>query len=439
MSWFWRGAQSAVFYYLSCAPCSTFAHQRKRQRANRRAKAEKNAGEEADVGVYHHPSPFDTNVYWHEEMVAGPGPPIKRSTKEKGKSDSTRRLNTAGPGSSAGASSADTTMAVSTTDGMTEEKYGGRSSGDWNHKRYQRPDEVLWGFEDQISERGESIGMSAMGPSSTNSLGTYYTARNPAVNDLHPPVVSTPPTNRNEIRWMLQPPPSAKIMAGKAPANRSRSTTSSTGRKSDYQQIDEEVGLPRLCPASTSPSGQQESREVPRARQPQQNKAKQQMGGLEIRRELTSCENQPNRIAAEPSPSMTSGFRKHRPALSPINSFDHNEASTYTLGPLSLATCDSAADPHTKASGSSQKPFHPLIPSVSAPGLDSDISVGDADCGLPSTTLVDRLDLATTSINVPHLDPKQSSASSLDVRILKAKIDENLPQQSKIGHNGVAQ
>lgn len=32
MAWFWRGFQSAVFYYVSCAPCSKLAHQRKRHK-----------------------------------------------------------------------------------------------------------------------------------------------------------------------------------------------------------------------------------------------------------------------------------------------------------------------------------------------------------------------------------------------------------------------
>lgn len=52
--------------------------------------------------------------------------------------------------------------------------------------------------------------------------GTYYLAKNPPVNDLHPPVVSTAPSSRDETRWMLQPPPPAKIMEGKERVNRSR-------------------------------------------------------------------------------------------------------------------------------------------------------------------------------------------------------------------------
>ncbi len=56
-------------------------------------------------------------------------------------------------------------------------------------------------------------------------------ARNPPVNDLHPPVVSTAPSSREETRWMLQPPPSAKIMEGKERVNRNRADSDRSGRR----------------------------------------------------------------------------------------------------------------------------------------------------------------------------------------------------------------
>ena len=242
MSWFWRGFQSAVFYYLSCAPCSTFAHQRKRQKANRRARAEKAALAEASVGIYHHPSPFNTNSYWHEEVVMGPGPPVKRGTKDRGKTDSTRRLNTGGQGSSAGASSADTTLAVSrTSEGPAEEHNVGEVSEGWNIKIYQRPDEVLWGFERLGPPADESVRTPFPPHPSTHNNSMYYMPRNPAVNDFHPPTVSTLPSSPSEIRWMLQPPPTAMVMAGKCPANRSRSV--SGGSSAGVQKAGDTTGV----------------------------------------------------------------------------------------------------------------------------------------------------------------------------------------------------
>lgn len=83
---------------------------------------------------------------------------------------------------------------------------------------------------------------------------TYATSRNPPVNEYHPPVVSTPPLNVIETRWMLQPPPSAKVMAGKervesshsnvsrlsvlsaGEGSRSRSNSGASSRKSVYRR-----------------------------------------------------------------------------------------------------------------------------------------------------------------------------------------------------------
>lgn len=43
----------------------------------------------------------------------------------------------------------------------------------------------------------------------------YFVGRNPPLNDLHPPIVSTTPYDKEAMKWMLQPPPPASIMAGK--------------------------------------------------------------------------------------------------------------------------------------------------------------------------------------------------------------------------------
>lgn len=43
----------------------------------------------------------------------------------------------------------------------------------------------------------------------------YYVGRNPPVNDLHPPIVTTTPWDTGSMKWMLQPPPAASIMNGK--------------------------------------------------------------------------------------------------------------------------------------------------------------------------------------------------------------------------------
>lgn len=175
----------------------------------------------------------------------GPGPPKKKGDKTESKNASQRALNTAGQGSSYASSGAmSTTEAGSSPTAVTE---GSRLSGEgWNMKRYQREDEALWGHDthgpgqriiDAIAKAGSTAGrliesrLSRSGPVEEENPGTYYLARNPPVNDLHPPVVSTQPANRDETRWMLQPPPPAKVMEGKERVNRNRAGSNGSSRK----------------------------------------------------------------------------------------------------------------------------------------------------------------------------------------------------------------
>lgn len=235
MSWLWRGFQSAVFYYLSCAPCTKIAYQRRRHKATQRARAEA-AATEMEHGLYQHPTPFSTNIYWREEMALGPGPPQRNRNKdrERGRAESSRGLRSGGAGSSsvAGTSSADTMVEIEPKV-LGEEHQVGR--------RYQREDENLWGVS--------SDSITSMSRSSTTGsrTGYYYLARNPAVNDLHPPVVSTQPTHPSQTRWMLQPPPSARIMEGKMVSSRRRSGSgvsnlSDSSRKRDDKSLGRKVG-----------------------------------------------------------------------------------------------------------------------------------------------------------------------------------------------------
>lgn len=161
----------------------------------------------------------------------GPGPPQRKQREQKDKERERERnkggrgLATAGVGSSAatGASSADTVFGSEAADGREMEHE--RSSGEgWNRRRYQREDEMLWGIN--MSRSGSQKGTPKGGRSragTTSSACSYQYGCNPAVNDLHPPIVSTWPTNKSEMRWMLQPPPPARVMEGKERADRSRS------------------------------------------------------------------------------------------------------------------------------------------------------------------------------------------------------------------------
>ncbi|PMD48638.1 hypothetical protein L207DRAFT_415004 [Hyaloscypha variabilis F] len=227
--------QSVAFYVLSCSTCAKINHRRKAKVQAKKERAEKHELETEQPGLYRHPSPFSTNPYWTEEIMMGPGPP-KQKDKSGSKNASQRALNTAGQGSSYAGSSA---MSSEPPSSPTADTEGSRLSGDgWNRKRYQREDEALWGHDvpgpgqrimDAIAKAGSQAGRLLEGRLSKGGSGkeeenpgTYYLARNPPVNDLHPPVVSTAPSSRDETRWMLQPPPPAKIMEGKERVNRSR-------------------------------------------------------------------------------------------------------------------------------------------------------------------------------------------------------------------------
>lgn len=125
---------------------------------------------------------------------------------------------------------------------------GSRLSGEgWNLKRYQREDEALWGIDfhapgqkikDAITKAGNSASRFVEARLSRSGDATieereepksYFAPRIPPVNELHPPIVSTP-SSRDESRWMMQPPPSAKIMEGKERVVRSRADSNGSSR-----------------------------------------------------------------------------------------------------------------------------------------------------------------------------------------------------------------
>ncbi|KAJ5865942.1 hypothetical protein N7534_000495 [Penicillium rubens] len=199
--WLYRGAQSAVFYYASCTPCAENIDRRKRRKDATRIQREKEKERRNNEIVtdqprpFAQPTPFSTNVGWREEISLGPGPPARRGGHRN--VQRTDSWNT------------------DQSSQLKKDKTGGlmHPLGEkWKSMRYQREDEPLWG---QQEVRGSSIGFSGRGRADPNETSKYYIPRVPPVNDLHPPIVSGP-CSRAETRWMLQPPPSARVMAGKA-------------------------------------------------------------------------------------------------------------------------------------------------------------------------------------------------------------------------------
>lgn len=222
--------QSVAFYVLSCSTCAKFSHRRKIKSQAKRERAEKEVLEAKNPDLYRHPAPFSTNQYWNEDIMMGPSL-SKKNERGASKYTSSPALDNFGQPSSHTTSN---TVNSDTPSSPTVVTDISRMSGDcWNINRYQREDEALWGYDypkpgqilkDAVAKAGSAAGrlleggLNMIGSTKEESNGGVWPncyVRNPPVNDLHPPIVSKIPSNLAETRWMLQPPPSAKVMEGK--------------------------------------------------------------------------------------------------------------------------------------------------------------------------------------------------------------------------------
>jgi hypothetical protein len=244
-----RGIQSAIFYYLSCAPCTKAANRRNRKRQGERDRKEREAILATEPDAYRQPSPFRTNDYWAGEIRAGPGPPARKiGKKEREKRRREKGAGVVGRGRSATRESEEeSNIRVAGGIKVPEPAHLGglrgmlktevhRLSGLERWRLFQREDEELWGGESvedlaPDSWRGpfrQSVGGSSVGVPGPVTMHNrrrdgYWTAKNPPVNDMHPPVVSVPTRNKVANQWMLQPPPPSAVMNGYEHGNRNRS------------------------------------------------------------------------------------------------------------------------------------------------------------------------------------------------------------------------
>lgn len=239
--------QSAVFYFVACTPCAKVRHRQKAKGQARKERQEKAKLETEQPGLYRHPSPFNTNPYWQDEISMGPSLPKKAASKNS----SQRGLTSSGRESSSTPSMSERTAMgdgrLNCGDSLSIRPEDDAVSDDWNTRRgYQREDEELWGqfgasgtrLMDAFSKARDSAGRLIDATLGLDKEVTdrerhdfYFSPRNPPVNDYHPPVVSSKPPHSAAHKWMLQPPPSAKIMEGKVPVSRAVSCASkSSGR-----------------------------------------------------------------------------------------------------------------------------------------------------------------------------------------------------------------
>ncbi|EZF30133.1 hypothetical protein H101_06223 [Trichophyton interdigitale H6] len=221
--WLFRGAQSAIFYYAACTPCTE--HLQKRKRKRDAARTAREAGRDAlvtDQPVFYQPTPFSTNRYWSEEIALGPGPPARRGRNNNNHNATSRTGSQKNLAALEKEKPTATENAVLTgvledlpiaKDGGSNGKKNDTGSGltsRWNSVRYQRDDEVLWGCDGRASSTSLRV--------ATRGSSKYSLDPPPEVHDVHPPIANAL-MRKEEIQWMLQPPPSAKVMEGKIRAD----------------------------------------------------------------------------------------------------------------------------------------------------------------------------------------------------------------------------
>ncbi|KAK2020753.1 hypothetical protein LX32DRAFT_294338 [Colletotrichum zoysiae] len=238
--------QSAIFYYLACTPCNEMKAFRKAKKKAKEDREIKRKIEMEQPGLYRHPDPFHTNPFWAEEMAAGPHLPKKSGSKNT----SQRALASAGRASTAASFGGASTVAESTSPATptTSTETGRKLSGDaWNRALYQREDEELWGHNltgmghklmDNIAKAGNTAGryveekLGLEKPVTDDDRDNFYrTPKNPPVNEYHPPIVGSKPSRPDALKWMLQPPPPAKLMEGRVPVARTGSTSTVGSRR----------------------------------------------------------------------------------------------------------------------------------------------------------------------------------------------------------------
>ncbi|OJJ49792.1 hypothetical protein ASPZODRAFT_149267 [Penicilliopsis zonata CBS 506.65] len=340
--WLYRGVQSAVFYYVTCTPCANTLDRRKRKKEAARAKRQQerlNALVTDQPRPFAQPTPFSTNDGWREEIAIGPGPPARRRPGMNYNHNNHNRMESWRTDEGFPDSSAESMPDIILQD---KAKSGAKIGDRWHWMRYQREDEPLWGEE----VKGSSVGISGRGRADTSHSSKYYIARVPPVNDLHPPIVSGP-RSKAETRWMLQPPPSAKVMAGKerihgpvsqshlSPSNPSQeqptSSSSSSSKeqqrleKKNYQSSPVTISLNSTTTTTTNPA------DLPRRPPPLTLSSSSKLP--------LSSQTRDDSCLGSGSPSMVSFPADSIDKWSPTLSWQYPE--TPSSRPVSKATADS--------------------------------------------------------------------------------------------------
>lgn len=167
MSGILHGAKSVVFLVLSCGPLYDAKRKYKQKKLSKKARAAKEQLVTDQPGLYHHPSPMQTNPYWAEEIAAGPT--FIKGKKPGSKQVSDRNLTSAGTKGDSSVASSNPT--VGGDNGSVMEPV---DDATWNHKLYQREDEGLWGIDIKVTlKAGQRSVLDAL------NSGTFITLLTP--------------------------------------------------------------------------------------------------------------------------------------------------------------------------------------------------------------------------------------------------------------------
>lgn len=212
-----RGIQSALFYYLSCAPCADTRYRKRRKQEAARSRAERLALDAEEFNVYRHPGePSSTNPHWQSEIEQGPIHGRKGKKKATtGDSQSGLRAGRVSSNASNNASVAEFAPGSGST---------GRVDASWNFCRGGKDSEQWCGSESFLDE--SMYEGSVQRPATARTVGStstmYHLNLHPAINEMHPPTV-TRVSRREDVVWMMQPVPTARAMSTSDRATRSRS------------------------------------------------------------------------------------------------------------------------------------------------------------------------------------------------------------------------
>lgn len=226
-----RGIQSAIFYYLSCAPCTEARDRKRRKREAERDQNERAALEAEMPHIYRHPLASSTNPNWQAEIEEGPFL-VRRGGKKKGGING--GIN--GGDSKGKVSGVPSSLDLSSREGATSRD--GRVDSRWQFQQFQREDEP-GGSEIDLARFASSStldgsagsGRSGVTRPAKAKMKVGMEARNPEVSERHP-AIARKIASREEAQWLMAPPPTADFMSGKERGTRSRSDSGGSSRLS---------------------------------------------------------------------------------------------------------------------------------------------------------------------------------------------------------------